>query len=479
MLIRIWLALVLVVVGYILTLYLNINSYTNMAYDARKNELQHIVDLAKNTIQPLIEQQNAGILTKEEAIKEGIELLNRMTFQDSYGKNYIFLTNYKGTMLVIPYQMEKRGRNQWNMQDINGKYLIQEIIKLAQSEAGQGFISYHYLPPGRDVPQEKISYIVGIPEWDAYIGTGMYTEDLERYYQKSIRVIVLIAVLTLIIIVLSNIILVRPLYLCHRLLLSLFEDIRNNPDTAPEVNLHGFNIKSESGKLLTSFKSMLNEVYILKVEKETAQTAMFEEVKKSEQLKTKFLEKAEKMVRERTTELTKAQAELEKLARVDALTSLYNRRVFDEIYKREFSLAKRTQSILSLLVIDVDLFKKFNDRYGHQKGDECLQAISTCMQKHAQRMTDTLTRYGGEEFVIIMSDTDTKNALHLAEKIRTEIEGLQIAHEESPHTTVTVSMGISTLVGDMNISNTELFDRADKALYKAKETGRNKTIAFS
>jgi diguanylate cyclase (GGDEF)-like protein len=479
MLLRIWLALILVIVGYVLTLLLNINGYSNMAYDARKNELQHIVDIAKNTIQPLVENQKAGLITKEESIQEGIEILSRMTFQDSYGKNYIFMTNYEGTMLVIPYQMEKRGLNQWNLQDINGKYLIQEIIKIAKSKEGEGFVDYYYLPPGRDVQQNKISYIVGIPEWDAYIGTGMYTEDLERYNQKSISIIILIAILSSIIIILSNIILVRPLYLCHRILLSLFEDIRNNPDNTPEVDLHGFNIKSEAGKLLSSFRSMLNEVLLLKKEKEAAQTATLKEVKKSEQLKSKFLENAEKMVRERTAELTKAQAELEKLSRIDALTSLYNRRVFDETYEREFSLAKRTKNNLSLLIVDVDHFKKFNDRYGHQKGDECLQAISSCMQKHVQRMTDTLTRYGGEEFAIIMSDTDTKDSLIIAEKIRSEVEGLSILHEGSSYNKVTVSMGVSTLLEGMIVSHAQLFDKADKALYKAKKTGRNKIITCS
>lgn len=479
MLIRIWLALVLVVIGYVLTLFLHINSHTNVIYDARKNELQHIVSLVKNTIQPILIKQKSGLITKEKSIQEGIEIINRMTFQDSYGNNYIFMTNYEGTMLVIPYQLEKQGVNQWDMQDINGKYLIQDIIKLAKSKKGEGFINYHYLPPGRDVPQNKISYIVGIPEWDAYIGTGMYTEDLERFNKDSIQRIILIAILTLVIVVLFTIILVRPLYLCHRLLLSLFEDVRKNPNTVPEVDLHSFNIKSEAWKLLSSFRSMLTEIHILKEEKEAAQVTTLNEIKKSEKLKSKYLENAEKMVIERTKELTKAQAELEKLARVDALTSLYNRRVFDEVYEREFSLAKRTKNNLSLLIVDVDLFKKFNDRYGHQKGDECLQAISSCMQKHAQRITDTLTRYGGEEFALIMSDTDTKNASIIAEKIRSEIEGLTILHEDSSYNKVTVSIGIATLVYGMNISYTQLFDKADKALYKAKETGRNKIITFS
>ena len=272
MLLRIWLALIFVVVGYVLTLFLNINSHTNMAYDARKNELRHIVSLAKNTIEPLLEKQNAGLITKEESIQAGIEILKRMTFLDSYGNNYIFMTTYEGTMLVIPFQPEKQGFNQWDMQDKNGKYLIREIVKLATSPEGTGFVDYYYLPPGRTIEQNKISYIVGIPEWNAYIGTGMYTEDLERYNKKSITTIILITILTLVIIVFSNITLVRPLYLCYRRLLSLFEDIRKNPNATPEVNLSDFNIKSKAGKLLSSFKSMLDEIhnsrYELKVSKE-------------------------------------------------------------------------------------------------------------------------------------------------------------------------------------------------------------------
>lgn len=476
MLIRVWLSLVFVVIGFILILFLNINGYTDMAHDARKNELKHILSLAKNSIQHLIEKQKSGLITQDESIQEGIEILNRMTFEDSYGNNYIFMTSYEGTMLVIPFQPEKRNINQWDMQDINGKYLVREIIKLAKSKEGEGFVDYYYLPPGRDVPQNKISFIIGIPEWNAYIGTGMYMGDLERYNKRNIIVITLIAVSTLITIIFLSIILIRPLYLCHRLLLSSFKNITKNPDTAPEINLRGFNVKSEAGKLLSSFKSMLNEVYILKEEKEKTQIAMLKEVRKSEKLKSEFLKNAEKMVTERTVELTKAQEELEKLARIDALTSIYNRRVFDEVFEREFSLAKRTKNDLSLLIIDVDNFKKFNDRYGHQKGDKCLQDISSCMQMHAQRITDILTRYGGEEFTIIMSHTDRKTALKIAEKIRTEIEGLTIPHEDSSWKKVTVSIGGTTLVDGMNISYEQLFDMADKALYEAKETGRNKIV---
>lgn len=272
MLLRIWLALIFVVGGYVLMLGFYVNSHTNMAYDARMNELQHIVNIAKNTIQPLLEKQSSGIISKEESMAEGIELLRKMTFVDNYGNNYIFMSSYNGTMLVQPFQQEKQGLNQWELQDVNGKYLIKELVKAATSPEGKGFVDYYYLPPGRDKAQKKISYVIGIPEWNAYLGTGMYTGDIERYHHKSIRTVILLTFTLIVLIIFSNLILVRPLYLCHRQLLVLFDKIRKDPDTAPVVSLSDFKDDSEGRRLLVSFKAMLTEVYSgrheLKVSKE-------------------------------------------------------------------------------------------------------------------------------------------------------------------------------------------------------------------
>ena len=225
--------------------------------------------------------------------------------------------------------------------------------------------------------------------------------------------------------------------------------------------------------------ALADRINILKKEKEIAQIKALDETKKSETIKTQFLQKAEKLVEQRTHELLKAKNKLEKLARIDSLTSLYNRRVFDEVYEKEFSLAQRTGNDFSLLIIDIDFFKKFNDRYGHKKGDECLQAISSCMQKNAQRVTDTLARYGGEEFAVIMTDTNTENALIIAERIRKGVEELSIPHEDYAFGKVTISLGLASLSRGIEISHAQLFEKADNALYKAKEAGRNKIIISS
>lgn len=222
--------------------------------------------------------------------------------------------------------------------------------------------------------------------------------------------------------------------------------------------------------------ALADRISILKKEKEIAQIVALEETKKSEELMATFLEESEKLVEERTRELQDTKDALEKLAREDKLTGLFNRRVFDEVFLQEFSRAQRSNLELSLLVIDIDMFKKYNDRYGHQKGDECLRSVAECMQKNVKRITDTLARYGGEEFAVILTETNVDEAFSIAENIRNAVENLNIPHEDSPFEKVTISVGLATLKkGDDHLAK-DFFNIADSALYKAKESGRNKTL---
>lgn len=220
--------------------------------------------------------------------------------------------------------------------------------------------------------------------------------------------------------------------------------------------------------------ALADRINILKREKEIAQQQALEASRKSESIKTEYLKRAENLVEERTLELTKAKNKLEKLSRIDPLTDTYNRRVFDEVYHIEFSRAKRSGQALSLLIVDIDWFKKFNDRYGHRNGDECLQKVAGAIKKHSRRVTDTLARYGGEEFAVILAETDMKSAVNIAENIRAEVEALAIDHQDSASDIVTVSIGLATVNVDQNLTMDEFFEKADKALYKAKKEGRNK-----
>jgi diguanylate cyclase (GGDEF) domain len=170
---------------------------------------------------------------------------------------------------------------------------------------------------------------------------------------------------------------------------------------------------------------------------------------------------------------TKAEAELEQLARSDGLTGLPNRRAFDEFYEREWRQAVRSKSPLSLLFIDVDFFKNYNDHYGHMKGDHVLCAVAATIDRALRRPRDFVARYGGEEFIIVLPETDLAAARALAETIRKAVIDLRIEHELSCFRTATVSIGVAGVGPVQGSSRATLLEAADAALYQAKAAGRN------
>lgn len=161
---------------------------------------------------------------------------------------------------------------------------------------------------------------------------------------------------------------------------------------------------------------------------------------------------------------------LQDLVYQDALTGIYNRRYFDNYYAQQLGQAKRTCKPLSLLMIDVDFFKQYNDIYGHAKGDFCLKALSQCLQSILLRPADILARYGGEEFVCVLPDTDTEGASFLAHEMLEAVAGLAIPHRASPSHVLSISVGIGV---SKECGPEDLIKKADTQLYKAKENGRN------
>ena len=166
------------------------------------------------------------------------------------------------------------------------------------------------------------------------------------------------------------------------------------------------------------------------------------------------------------------EAELRSLARTDGLTGLSNRRAFDEIAQAEWQRAQRSRLPLSLLMIDVDHFKGFNDLYGHLAGDDALTAIAQCIAQGIRRPGDTAARYGGEEFVVLLPNTDWAGAAQVAEHIRQAVQALQRSHVASTHQVVTVSIGVTCTTERRFATLRALINAADVALYEAKG-GRN------
>lgn len=164
---------------------------------------------------------------------------------------------------------------------------------------------------------------------------------------------------------------------------------------------------------------------------------------------------------------------------IDGLTQVPNRRRFDECLRTEWERGMRDGDPISLIIFDVDFFKPYNDTYGHQAGDDCLNAIAGTIESYCRRVPDLAARYGGEEFAVILPNTDIEGALNLAETIRARVRALEIRHERSSvDDYVTVSAGVACMVPAGETSVEALIKLADDALYDAKSKGRNVCLSL-
>ncbi len=204
----------------------------------------------------------------------------------------------------------------------------------------------------------------------------------------------------------------------------------------------------------------------------------------SDMFQGKLLRVQEELER-RNAELEQARAHLEqanqalhRLSYLDALTGVANRRHFNEYLDQEWRRALRKQATLSLVLLDVDHFKRLNDMAGHQYGDDCLRQVGVALAASVRRAGDLAARYGGEEFAVILPDAQPDWVLSFAEEVRQAIAALEIPHPASSYGVLTVSVGVATAVAVEQQGVSSLIAAADKALYAAKEAGRNR-VSFA
>ncbi len=177
-----------------------------------------------------------------------------------------------------------------------------------------------------------------------------------------------------------------------------------------------------------------------------------------------------------TYQLNAANKELQRLSTTDGLTGISNRRMFDELSIREWRRCMRMKKPLSLVMVDVDHFKLFNDKYGHQAGDECLRSIAGQVAKVSPRATDLAARYGGEEFVLVLGETDADGAKWIANRLCQQVAELNIPHYATSSRHVTVSCGVASVLPQDKLALDVLLKSADHALYQAKEAGRDQVV---
>lgn len=243
--------------------------------------------------------------------------------------------------------------------------------------------------------------------------------------------------------------------------------IRNLREKKAEIPIVILTSNTEMAMALKAIRAGAND-YLLKDEN-IEDTLLFSVEKVLERYR---LEQQNKRL---LKELEEKNRELERLTYLDGLTGIANRRYFDKIIAQEWGRATRLVLPIGLIMIDIDFFKRYNDTFGHQRGDDCLKQVASALNTALKRFGDAVFRYGGEEFVAILPGSDIDGAVNVAEKMRRRVLELEIPHSDSPvSSNVTVSLGVGSTIPAAKSHHSELIDSVDEALYEAKKFGRNR-----
>ncbi|GAA0182456.1 hypothetical protein SH2C18_48320 [Clostridium sediminicola] len=382
---------------------------------------------------------------------EFIKLVNTHDFEENIlsvkiGKTgYMYVMNSLGNLIIHPKQ---EGKSIYNYVDSEGNYFVHEIIKKKN-----GDIIYPWKNPEDEDYRDKIVIYKYYEPMDWYLCSGGYIDEItkpidelkERLFIVFIFVFILAAIIALIY---SKIILI-PI---KNLITAMEKVIGGQFDIKIENNRN-----DEIGELTKIFNDMVFKI-----------KNYMEELRISNCRLEESNINLENKVQERTRQL-------EKLSNLDGLTGIPNRRKMDEYLEQVWNESINNEEPLSLLLMDIDYFKNYNDTYGHPVGDDCLKIVARTIKDMLRKEIDFVARYGGEEFLAILKNTDEKTALTLAERIRKGIEDSNIPHKSSEIADyVTVSIGVCTMnqfsKGDINT----IIKLTDEALYKAKTSGRNR-----
>lgn len=482
----------------------------------RENSVSRMAHLTYNTVKPLIDRLKRREINPEEARSQISDLVRHMTYEDEFGPNYIFMSAYDGTMLVQPYEPEKEGTDQWLLQDANGRYIIQELVRAAKAKPEGSFVSYDYYLPDHSAVEEKLSFVIGIPEIEAYIGTGMYVESTYRILEAILRK-QSTGYLAMSVFILGSLLLyVRMLLKSNRRLQKEIQErtyAENNLWTVFDTIHDAIIIHDEAGRLLhinkqaglmyglrcenmldyevgdISADPMLPKQWIKKVdEKIEDQGFIIFEWKAKKPLEETVLD-VEVALRKTqwsgrdayvaaVRDITERKQYMEKihhLAYFDSLTGLPNRaRVMNELKQKLDQCAGGCGSG-TVFFIDVDHFTAINDTHGHSFGDRVLIEIAGRLGKLASPRL-TLSRLGGDEFLIHSVDTvEEAEALALGDRILALFK--EAISVDNVSFDITFSIGIAFYPRDGGTVE-ELLQHADLAMYRAKNQGRDRCVLY-
>ncbi|MBF0377156.1 MAG: diguanylate cyclase [Desulfamplus sp.] len=321
--------------------------------------------------------------------------------------------------------------------------------------------SPYYLERIDDNALVVYSRILDIEENPAMIISFAFPREISRQGIKTIHFalvyILLVGIVVLILFLcFTNVMILKPLLK----LTILIQSVENTGDLSIRSPVER---EDEIGILSACFNRMMDKT-----------ESQSKELSDAIKIQQKEIEKR----KEAEEELQLANTKLVELANIDHLTGIANRRYFGKVIEHEWKRGAREKSNLSIILCDIDYFKLYNDTYGHQQGDECLKAVASAINSSLRRPPDIAARFGGEEFIALLPNTDIEGAFYLAEKMRITIQELRIPHSASSSLGlsdfVSISLGVASSIPDHTKKHEELIEMADNALYKSKESGRNR-----
>lgn len=483
----------------------------------RQNSVSRMVHLAYNAVEPVVDRLKRGEVSREEARRQISDLVREMTYDDEFGPNYIFMSTYDGIMLVQPYEPEKEGSDQWLLQDASGRYIIQELVNAAKSKPEGSFVTYAYYLADRSAIEEKLSFVMGIPEIEAYIGTGMYAESTYRMLEAILKKQRAGYLAMTAFILTSLLFYVWILLKSNRRLETEIQErtyAENNLWTVFNTIHDAIIIHDEDGRLLHTNKQAgvlyglscedILAYSVADISADPARTKQWLE-KVTEQIEdqgfiifeweaTRPLEKTvlDVEVALRKTQwsgkaayvaavrdITERKQYIEKirhLAYFDSLTGLPNRAYI--LSQMEKSLKQCACGAVSgaVFFIDVDNFKAINDTHGHSIGDRMLVEIAGRLGTLSAPCL-TLSRLGGDEFLVLAANIadETQLLLALGDQILALFKGAISIDGLSFY--ITCSIGVAAYPRD-GTTVEELLKHADLAMYKAKTTGRDQYVLY-
>ena len=471
------LMLIIVVIQFVLSIFFLNSAFEHNIFHVKQGFDTNIKTAVETVVSALAANHQRyldGLITEETSV----EIAKKIVHDTRYGSTTdriddgYFWADMADGYCIVHYNPANQGEMRWDWVDQEGTHYIREIVRLG--DEGGGYSDFFFGKPGDEGgSHKKRGYTKKFEPYGWYISTGNYYEDtdeaIEKITAKNEYYRFVLCGISLFIVIIG-------LFLVSKNLNRVVTPIIKISNRVQKLSMGDTSIghlsiateKDEIGDLHNNIVEVVNVLHEL----HKGINVMIAEHEKgnidyrfnTERFLGDYKALAEKVL------------ELAAFGMRDQLTGMPNRRSFDNRLDMEWNRAIREKAPISILIIDLDEFKNYNDTYGHQQGDLALQTVANSLKHSVRRATDFAARWGGEEFVVLMPSTDSSGAINIAEKIRVETENMLIPCADNKGTKITVSIGACTQIPCKNDHISAFFNKADEALYKAKEKGRNRIV---